>query len=266
MGSITSRTGFLAEAISRDKSLTKQILRQLGVPVPPGRQVTDADDAWAAACELGLPVVVKPRDEDCGVGVSLMLKTRAQVALAYTKARDCRPDVLVERHLPGAPHRLFVVDDRLVAAVRRDPPQVVGDGQETVAELVEAANRDSRRGDGPEYAWFPIVVDDEVAQTLADQQLTLASIPPAGQKVTLRYDPKSCYGGTVEEVTDFVHAQTACAVLDAVHVTGLDVAGVDVMALDIALPLAAQLGRPVVDESRKKYPLEPLSIKLAVNA
>jgi cyanophycin synthetase len=242
MGSNTNRTGFLAEAISRDKWLTKQLLRQLGIPVPPGRLVTDVDDAWAAACELGLPVVVKPRDEDCGTGVSLMLKTKEQVALAYALARDCRPDVLVERHLPGAAHRLFVVDNRVVAAVRRDPAQVVGDGRQTVAELVNAANLDPRRGDDPGNPWFFIVVDDETKEALADQQLELGSIPLAGQIVPLRYDPKSYYGGTLEEVTDRVHSETVRAVLDAVSITGLDVAGVDVMATDIALPLAAQGG------------------------
>jgi cyanophycin synthetase len=242
MGSNTNRTGFLAEAISRDKSLTKQLMRQLGIPVPPGRLVADAADAWAAACELGLPVVVKPRDEDCGIGVSLMLRTQAQVAQAYARARECRPDVLVERHLPGAPHRLFVVNDRLVAAVRRDPAQVCGDGRQTIAELVALANRDPRRGDGPADAWFPIVVDDEAEATLADQQFELNSIPPAGQRVLLRYDPKQGYGGTLEEVTESVHAETARAVFDAVRVTGLDVAGVDVMAVDITLPLAAQGG------------------------
>lgn len=242
MGSNTSRTGFLAEAISRDKSLTKQLLKQMGIPVPRGRLVLDADDAWAAACELGLPVVVKPRDEDCGVGVSLMLRTRAQVALAYARARECRPDVLVERHLPGAPHRLFVVDDRLVSAVRRDPPQVFGDGRQTVTELVNEANRDPRRGEGAEYPWYPIVIDDEVEETLADQQMDLGSIPPAERRVFLRYDPKACYGGTIEEVTDIVHRETVCAVLDAVRVTGLDIAGVDVMATDISLPLGVQEG------------------------
>lgn len=242
MGSNTSRTGFLAESISRDKSLTKQLLEQLGIPVPPGRLVADAEDAWAAACELGLPVVVKPRDEDCGMGVSLMLKTRAQVALAYARARDCRPDVIVERHLPGAAHRLFVVNDRLVSAVRRDAAQVAGNGSQTVAEIVAEANRDPRRGDGSEFPWFPIVVDDEAVQILADQQLSLNSIPLPGQVVSLRYDPKTCFGGTILEVTDRVHPETAAAVRDAVRVTGLDVAGVDVMASDIALPLAEQQG------------------------
>src|SRR4029077_10727709 len=118
-GSITAETGFLAEALSRDKALTKRLLRQVGIPVPGGRLVADADDAWCAACELGLPVVVKPRDEDCGNGVSLMLKTQAQIAKAYARAKACRadgPDVLVERHLPGTVHRLFVVRDSLVAA------------------------------------------------------------------------------------------------------------------------------------------------------
>jgi len=242
MGSITSRTGFLSEAISRDKSLTKQLLRQMGIPVPPGRLVSDADDAWAAACELGLPVVVKPRDEDCGTGVSLMLKTREQISLAYAQAREYRPDVLVERHLPGAAHRLFVVNDRLVAAIRRDPAQVVGDGRQTIAQLIALANRDPRRGEGPEYAMFPIVVDEEAVQILADRQLSLNSIPRPDEAVALRYDPKAGYGGTVLEVTESVHPETIAAVCDAVRVTGLDVAGVDVMAADIALPLGEQQG------------------------
>ncbi len=242
MGSITSRTGFLSETISRDKALTKRLISQLGIPVPPGRLVADAGDAWAAACELGLPVVVKPRDEDCGTGVSLMLKTREQVVRAYAQARQFRPDVLVERHLPGAAHRLFVVNDRLVAAVRRDPPQIVGDGLQSIAQLVAAANRDPRRGDGPEQPLFPIVIDDEVEQTLADQRLALNSIPLAGHAITLRQDPKAGYGGTLREVTEFVHPQTAEAVCSAVRVTGLDVAGVDVMAVDIAVPLEAQEG------------------------
>jgi cyanophycin synthetase len=242
MGSITGRTGFLAEAISRDKVLTKRLLAQLGIPVPEGRLAADAADAWAAACELGLPVVVKPRDEDCGVGVSLMLRTKAQVTEAYVRARVCRPDVLVERQLAGVPHRLFIVDGRIVAAVRRDPAQVTGDGEHTVGELVVAENRDPRRGETREFPWYPIVVDDEARQVLADQGLTSDSIPDEGRLVALRYDPKSCYGGTLQEITERVHPETAAAAVDAVRATGLDVAGVDVMALDISRPLAGQQG------------------------
>jgi len=242
MGSITGRTGFLAEAISRDKVLTKRLLAQLGIPVPEGRLVTDADDAWAAACEVGFPAVVKPRDEDCGNGVSLMLRTRSQVTEAFARARACRPDVLVEKQLAGVPHRLFIVDGRIVAAVRRDPAQVLGDGEHTIAALVTLANRDPRRGETREYPWYPIVVDDEARQVLADQGLDLNSIPEERRLVALRYDPKSCYGGTLVEVTERVHPETAAAAIDAVRVTGLDVAGVDVMATDISRPLAEQGG------------------------
>ncbi len=241
-GSMTGRTGFLAEAISGDKLLTKQLLSQLGVPVPRGRLVTNADDAWAAACEFGLPVIVKPRDEDCSIGVSLMLRTRPQVAAAYLRARECRPDVLVEPHLPGIPHRLFIVSDRLVAAVRRDPAQVFGDGRQTIEELVAEANRDPRRGNEPDLPLSLIEIDDEVLQILGDQELGLASIPANGDQIALRYDPKTCYGGTITDVTEQVHPEVAAAALDAVRILGLDVAGVDVMATDIGRPLEQQGG------------------------
>lgn len=244
-GATTAHTGLLAEAISRDKLQTKSLLRQLGIPVPDGRLAASAEDAWVAACELGLPAVVKPRDEDYGIGVSLMLKTREQVAEAYARARTCRPDspdVLVERQLPGAVHRLFIVRDRLVAAARRDPAQVVGDGRHTIKELIAAANRDPLRADGEEFPFYQISIDAETSRILEEQDLDFGSIPKDGLTVMLRYDPKSCYGGTITDVTDNVHPDVAGTVVEAVRAVGLDVAGVDVMAIDIARPLEGQGG------------------------
>ena len=98
-GVITGGTGYLAESISRDKLLTKRLMRQLGLPTAEGRLVQDAEDAWAAACEIGLPVVVKPRDADYGNGVSVHLLTKEQVVAGWELARQFRTDVLVERHL-----------------------------------------------------------------------------------------------------------------------------------------------------------------------
>src|SRR5450830_728240 len=138
-------TSAVAESIAQDKDLTKMLLRAAGVPVPLGRPATSPDDAWAAALEIGLPVVLKPQDGNQGKGVTVNIVDRAHLDLAYKAAADIG-EVLVEKYLPGNDFRLLVVGDRLVAAARRDPPQVIGDGVHTVRELVDIVNADPRRG------------------------------------------------------------------------------------------------------------------------
>jgi cyanophycin synthetase len=241
-GAITGRAGFLAELVSRDKLLTKRLLRQLHVPTAEGRLVASAEDAWAAACEIGLPVVVKPRDADYGNGVSLGLMSEADVAAAWERARQRRPEVLVERQLAGVPHRLFVVNNRVVASARREPAHVVGDGRLTVGALIDCANRDPRRGENPDCPMYPIRIDAPLVTALARQSLGLDGVPAAGRIVNLQLDPSECRAETVVDVTDDVHPDVSAAAIDAVGAVGLDVAGVDVVAVNIGRPLEEQGG------------------------
>src|SRR5262245_54549409 len=223
----TDRTPALAQVLAQDKELTRKLLAEAGIPVPEGRPVADADDACRAARELGPPVVVKPRDSDNGRGVALDLKTDEQVRAAYAAARAESSDVLVERQAPGRHHRLVVIGGRLVAAARRDPAQVVGDGAHPVAQLVDRANADPRRGDdGP---LWQIPLDEHALEVLAGQGLTPGSVPPAGAPVLLRRNSHLQDGGTVADVTDRVHPQLAARAVEAVRVLGLDVAGLDVV-------------------------------------
>ncbi|HEU4777216.1 MAG TPA: cyanophycin synthetase, partial [Telluria sp.] len=153
-------TGAIAEAIAQDKELTKKLLHAAGVPVPMGRVVADPDDAWATALEIGLPVVIKPKDGNQGKGVTVNVTTREQLDAGYAAASEFRDDILVERYLPGNDFRLLVVGDKLVAAARRDPPQVIGDGVKTVRQLVDQVNLDPRRGNGHATSLTKIRFDD----------------------------------------------------------------------------------------------------------
>ncbi|HBO76589.1 MAG TPA: cyanophycin synthetase, partial [Cupriavidus sp.] len=117
-------TSAVSESIAQDKELTKSLLHAAGVPVPMGRSVSSAEEAWAAAQEINGPVVVKPRDGNQGKGVAVRIRTREEVMTAYEVAADISSDVLVERYIPGHDFRLLVVGKHLVAAARRDPPQV----------------------------------------------------------------------------------------------------------------------------------------------
>ncbi|MFY8055132.1 MAG: cyanophycin synthetase family protein, partial [Limnohabitans sp.] len=177
------RTSAIAESIAQDKDLTKKLLHAAGVPVPLGRPVISADDAWAAAQDIGLPVVVKPRDGNQGKGISVNVTTEAGVKAAYATAVAHRKEVLVERFLPGADYRLLVVGNKLVAAARREPPLVIGNGKNTVRELVDIVNADPRRGDGHATSLTKIRFDDIAIARLKEQGLDANSVPPNGARV-----------------------------------------------------------------------------------
>jgi cyanophycin synthetase len=236
----TDRTGVLAEAIAQDKELTRKLLRAVGVPVPDGRPVTDAEDAWEAAQEIGLPVVVKPQYGNHGRGVATNLTTREQVVRACEAARREGDSILVETFIPGEDHRLLVVGDRLVAAARREPAHVVGDGRSSVRQLIDEVNKDPRRSDGHATVLSLIKLDPVALAVLEEQGYTPDSVPAVGAKVLIRRNGNLSTGGTATDVTDEVHPEVAARAVDAARVVGLDIAGVDVVAVDLRRPLEAQ--------------------------
>jgi cyanophycin synthetase len=233
----TDRTSAIAETIAQDKELTKQLLASVGVPVPEGQTVESAEEAWSAALALGLPVVVKPRDGNQGRGVSVGLGTREEVMIAFEAARRESSRVLVERHVSGSDYRLLVIDRNLVAAAHRKVPQVVGDGKHTVADLVAKANRDPRRSDGHATVLSLLRLDRIGLEVLSKQGLTPESVPAPGQTVVLRSNANLSTGGTAKDVTDEVHPDVAGRAVDAAAMLGLDIAGVDIVASCVDLPL-----------------------------
>ena len=230
-------TGAIAESIAQDKELTKKLLDAAGVPVPQGRSVVDPDDAWAAAMEIGLPVVIKPKDGNQGKGVTVNVTTREQLDAGFKAASEFRDDILVERYLPGHDYRLLVVGDKMVAAARREPPQVIGDGKHTVRELVDEVNRDPRRGDGHATSLTKIRFDDIALGTLVQQGMNADSVPALGQRVVLRNNANLSTGGTATDVTDDVHPEVAERAIAAAHMIGLDICGVDLVADSVLNPM-----------------------------
>jgi len=238
----TDATPAIAEAIAQDKELTKRLVHAVGVPVPEGRVVEDEDDAVRAASDFGYPVTVKPRHGNQGRGVTTGIQNEAELRAAYRIAREIESQILVERHIPGDDYRILVVGEKVVAAARRNPPEVVGDGVRTIRELVEEVNRDPRRSEGHGNVLSRIRLDDVAQRFLARQGLTPDSTPPAGARVRLRGNANLSTGGTATDVTDLVHPDVAWAAVEAARAVGLDIAGVDVVCVRIDQPLGEQHG------------------------
>lgn len=238
----TDQTSALAETIAQDKQLTRNLLQAVGVPVPYGRPVDDAEDAWRAAEEIGPPVVVKPQYGNQGRGVATDLRSRDQVLAAYAAAKQESSYIVVEKYVPGADHRLLVIGGKLVAAALREPAHVIGDGRSTIAQLIATVNQDPRRSDGHATSLSHIKLDAVSLGVLGEQGFTPDSIPLADTRVLVRRNANLSTGGTATDVTDRVHPDLAAAAVDAARAVGLDVAGVDVVACDVRRPLAEQGG------------------------
>jgi cyanophycin synthetase len=238
----TDQTGAVAETIAQDKDLTRALLAEAGVPVPEGRPVTDAADAWRVAEDIAAPVVVKPRYGSQGRGVSVDLSTAAEVEQAWELAHAGEREVMVERFVAGGDYRVLVVGGKMVAAARRHPPQVTGDGRSTVRQLVDLVNEDPRRCADHAGSLSPVVIDEVAESVLADQGLAVDAVPAAGQVVLLRHNANLSTGGTAEDVTDVVHPEVAARAVEAARIIGLDVAGIDIVTSDIAQPLEATRG------------------------
>ena len=237
----TDTTGVIAEDIAQDKNLTKKLLHAAGVPVPLGQPVTSIEQGWAVAQKIGLPVVVKPKDGNQGKGVTVNITERSAYETAYAAAARYGV-VMVEKYLPGHDYRLLVVGKRLVAAARREPPLVVGDGVHTVRELVDLVNADPRRGEGHATSLTRIRFDDIAVARLRAQGLEPTSVPEKGRRVVLRDNANLSTGGTATDVTDDVHPEVAARAILAAEQIGLDICGVDVVCESVLRPLEEQSG------------------------
>ena len=241
----TGQTPLLAENIAQDKDWTRQLLETVGVPVPQGRVVVSREDAWAAAQEIGLPVVVKPQFGSQGNGVSINLHSEQQVLDAFDNANAFNCSVVTESFKEGADYRILVIGSKMVAASLREPAQIIGDGFSTVSQLVALVNKDPRRAESHAGVLSPIPLDPISLAVLASQGLALDSIPDKGAKVLIRKNANLSTGGTAKDVTDLVHPQVATLAISAARQLGLDISGVDIITSDISKPLAETNGAVV---------------------
>ncbi|MEW6123356.1 MAG: cyanophycin synthetase [Pseudomonadota bacterium] len=230
---LTSMTSHIAVEIASDKGVCNKILGDLGLPVPQQRQVYDADEAVSAARRIGYPVVIKPLDGNHGRGVTVNIMSDEEAEAAFATADEEGSAVIVESMIVGDDHRLLVVNGKLVAAAKRVPGHVVGDGSRTVTELMEIVNQDPRRGVGHDNVLTKLELDEQALRLLGEKSYTPESVPPEGEVVYLRKTANISTGGTAVDVTDVIHPDNKAMAERAILAVGLDLGAVDFLTSDI---------------------------------
>lgn len=237
---VTSRTNLISYGIADDKHWTKQVLGEAGIPVPRGRVCHSIDEALEAALDIGYPAAVKPLIGNHGRGVSTDILDEQALREAFTIASHRNSSVIVEKYIKGEDHRLLVIDGKLVAAARRRPAHVVGDGQATLQALIDRENQDPRRGIGHENLLTQIHVDEQSHRLIAQQNLTLESVIPKDEVIYLKPTANLSTGGTATDVTEDVHPEVKYTAERIARLVGLDIIGIDLLAETLTRPLEEQ--------------------------
>ena len=235
---VTSETSSIGVEIACDKEDTKHLLEQAEVEVPRG-DIIRRERSLESTCDyVGFPLVIKPVGGNHGRGITVGVENYADALVAFHAAKEISSAVIIEKMIVGEDYRLLVINHVLVAASKRTPAHVIGDGKSTVQELVDKVNEDPRRGYGHENVLTQITINNLTKSILKGLGYTEESVIPEGEMLILKDTANLSTGGTAEDVTDFVHPANVSMVERISKIIDLDICGVDIMATDITQPLS----------------------------
>jgi cyanophycin synthetase len=239
---VTSKTNMISVDIAANKSATKKLLGEMGVPVPKGYSIRDEDEIEGVVETIGFPVVIKPLNGNHGKGATIGVENLEDARAAFHKAKQYSPDVLIEKMLQGADFRALVVDNKLVAIAERTPAHVVGDGKSTIQELIDKVNSDPRRGYGHENVLTRITVDGQTERILKAKNYTLETVTAKDEILYLKTTANISTGGTAIDRTDEAHPENIFLFERIAKIVNLDITGIDIIAPNILEPLSENGG------------------------
>lgn len=229
--SLSELTSAIAMSRCDDKAVTRRLMEAAGVPVPPqiaGSAGKAEREAFLAACGA---VVVKPARGEQGRGVVVDVRTPKDLEVAMAHAARVDTQVLIEAYVEGGDLRVLVINDEVVAAALRKPPEIVGDGEHTLRELIECL---SRRRSAATQGESTIPLDDETARCVRAAGYALDDILPDGENVRVRKTANLHTGGTLHDVTAELNPAIAASALKAARAIDIPVAGMDFIVSDPA--------------------------------
>lgn len=234
---ITGQTSHIAVDIAGDKDNTKKLLDYFDIPVPKGTIIYDRHELYDALKEIGYPVVIKPLDGNQGKGATINVNDYHCALGGLLAARKYSKGIIVEKFIKGDDYRLLVINNRFVAAAKRTPAMVTGDGKSTIKQLIDKVNEDPRRGDGHCNVLTRIKVDSMTRRILEENGYNLDVVLEAGEELRLKDTANLSTGGTSEDVTDIIHPDNIFMAEQIAQIVGLDVCGIDLMTPDITKPV-----------------------------
>lgn len=221
--SLSELTSAVAMSRCDDKRVTLRLLRKAGLSVPEQRPAGTKGENHAFLSRHHR-LVVKPARGEQGAGISVDVRSQAELEKAIAAARAVDSDVLLEQFVEGQDLRIVVINDEVVAAAVRVPPSVTGTGDHTVRRLVESQSRRRAAATGGESR---IPLDEETARCVRSEGYGLDDVLPKGVCIQVRKTANLHTGGTIHDVTPQLHPALAMAAIAAARALQIPVVGFD---------------------------------------
>ncbi|TCK02570.1 N-acetylglutaminylglutamine synthetase [Marinobacterium mangrovicola] len=230
--SLSEMTSAVAMSRCDDKAVTRRLLQKEGLRVP--EQLVVSDEAGIENfLSRHQAVVVKPARGEQGRGIQVGLSSLDEVSKAVDSARFYCDKVLLEQCVKGEDLRIIVIDYKVVAAAVRRPPKIIGDGDQTIGELIE---RLSRRRAAATDGESTIPLDAETERCVARAGYRFDDILPRGEWLQVRTTANLHTGGTIHDVTGELHPVLSSAAIRAAKAIEIPVVGLDFMVPDVSGP------------------------------
>ena len=234
---ITCKTSNIAVDIACNKEQTKKMLNEASIPVAKGDICYDTEDLEETIADIGYPIVIKPLDGNHGKGASINVTNWEDAVKGLKHAKEYSRRVIVEKFITGFDFRVLVINNEVIAAAQRVPAHVVGNGKNTIQELIDITNEDPRRGYGHENVLTEITIDKSTERLIDNAGYTLSSILSDNETLYLKSTANLSTGGTSVDVTDLMHPENVFIAERISRVIGLDICGIDIMAPNLTQSL-----------------------------
>ncbi|NCS97913.1 MAG: hypothetical protein GW762_04970 [Candidatus Pacebacteria bacterium] len=242
---VPSATTALAIYSTQNKRTTSYLLQNAGISVPKGYRIKkSASQEYLHSLfdNLQKPLVVKPSDGTWGENITVNIQsfeefTQAiQVAFQYSGKESAR--IIVEEMFKGEEYRILATQEKVLGILNRRPASVMANGVDTIRKLIQEKNTNPIRGPkNSTCSHLKIRMDENLRKNLAEQNLTLDSIPPESERIFLRNVSNVSQGGDAIDYTDLVHPSVNEIALKAIKaIPGLSFAGLDMLSTDITMP------------------------------
>lgn len=240
---------------AKDKGYASYFMKRLGYPVP--REKSFYSDKWAkitkstqnmlSACKyakmLRYPVIVKPNSKSQGVGIEKVYIEKELISAIKFVFNDIKDHVaLIQEFIEGSDYRIVTLDQEVIAAYRRLPLSIIGDGVKSIRQLLELKQKKFNKIGRDTIIKFD---DPRVIRKMKRLKLNYDTVVEKNRTIQLLDNANLSTGGDAEDVTETMHPSYKAMALKLTHEMGLRYGGIDIMTKS---PIESPIGNYTVIE------------------
>ncbi len=239
---ITEKTSIISMDIAKNYEYFSKELEAIGIPTSKARFCYEFEEAIEYLKQENAPVIFKPSETRNGIGVTLNIKTENELKEAFEYASTINNEFIIEKYVKGNTYRILAINGKYFSTARRQPAIVIGNGKNTIEQLVEIENNKAERNIRYSSALSQIKINDASIRLLQQNGLSLQYIPKEGEEIKLHISCRQDLGGYSVDITDSVHIENQRIIERATKITGLDIAGIDIIAPSLREPITENGG------------------------